>query len=50
MDDDSGFNGAVNRGPAAFVDFLKQFDNALGIDVREFLRGGAAAKVEGGKS
>ena len=39
MDDDSGFNGAVNRGPAAFVDFLLQFNKALGIDVRSFVEG-----------
>lgn len=39
MDDDSGFNGAVNRGPAAFVDFLLQFKRALGVDVRSFVEG-----------
>jgi len=39
MDDESGFNGAVNRGPAAFVDFLKQLSRATGIDVREFVSG-----------
>ena len=37
MDDDRGFNGAINRGPAAFVDFLKHFNKALGIDVKSFL-------------
>ena len=37
MDEARGFNGAVNRGPAAFVDFLKQFHDALGIDVRELV-------------
>ena len=41
MDDDKGFNGAVNRGPAAFADFLRHFASALGVDVRDFLsRGG----------
>lgn len=39
MDDDSGFNGAVNRGPAAFTDFLKQFESALGIDIRRYVAG-----------
>jgi uncharacterized membrane protein YqiK len=39
MDDDAGFNGAVNRGPAAFVDFLLQFNKALGVDVRSFVEG-----------
>ena len=39
MDDESGFNGAVNRGPTAFVDFLDQFNAALGVDVRSFVEG-----------
>jgi vacuolar-type H+-ATPase subunit H len=42
MDDDKGFNGAVNRGPDAFADFLHHFSRALGVNVREFL-------AEGGK-
>jgi uncharacterized membrane protein YqiK len=37
MDEEKGFNGAVNRGPSAFADFLKQFENALGVDVKNFL-------------
>jgi flotillin len=37
MDDESGFNGAVNRGPAAFANFLDHFYSALGIDIRDFL-------------
>ena len=37
MDDERGFNGAVNRGPAAFADFLKHFNSALGIDVKGFV-------------
>jgi flotillin len=44
MDEESGFNGAVNRGPAAFVDFLAQFDKALGVDVRSFVESEEAAK------
>lgn len=44
MDDDSGFNGAVNRGPAAFVNFLKHLGDALGIDVREIVRTKEAAE------
>ncbi len=39
MDDDRGFNGAVNRGPAAFGDFLNQFDEAFGINVRSLVSG-----------
>ncbi len=37
MDEQRGFNGAVNRGPVAFVDFLAQFSAALGVDVRDFV-------------
>jgi hypothetical protein len=37
MDDEGGFNGAVNRGPSAFVSFLLELNNALGVDVRSFL-------------
>ncbi len=39
MDDERGFNGAVNRGPAAFADFIRRFADALGIDVRSFIAG-----------
>jgi flotillin len=37
MDDKQGFNGAVNKGPAAFVNFLKHFEEALGISVKELM-------------
>ncbi len=37
MDEERGFNGAVNRGPAAFVDFLAQFSAAMGVDIRDFV-------------
>lgn len=37
MDDKQGINGAVNRGPQAFADFLKRFEDALGISVRSLL-------------
>ena len=40
MDDDKGFNGAVNRGPAAFADFLHHFSRAFGVDVRDILAQG----------
>ena len=32
-----GFNSAVNRGPAAFVDFLHQFEKGFGISVRQLM-------------
>jgi len=37
MGEDSGFNEAVNRGPRALVDFLGYFQEAFGINVRDFL-------------
>ena len=37
MGEDSGFNEAVNRGPRALVDFLRYFQAAFGINVRDFL-------------
>jgi uncharacterized membrane protein YqiK len=37
MDDKQGMNGALNRGPEAFTDFLKRFENALGIRVRDII-------------
>lgn len=37
MDDDKGFNGAVNRGPEAFVNFLSHFEQATGVKIQEFL-------------
>ncbi len=37
MDDDRGFNGAVNRGPAAFVDFLSYFEEAMGVSANDLL-------------
>ncbi len=44
MDDKQGFNGAVNRGPSAFVDFLKHFEDALGISVKELMGNAEEAK------
>lgn len=49
MDDDRGINGAVNRGPAAFVDFLKQFEQALGISVSDFINEEISTGEDGGK-
>jgi flotillin len=37
MDEKTGFNGAVNRGPAAFVDFLHYLEQGFGVSVRELL-------------
>lgn len=37
MDDEKGFNGAVNRGPDAFVNFLAHFEAATGVKIKNFL-------------
>ena len=37
LDERDGFNNAVNRGPAAMVHFLQQFQAGFGVDIRQFL-------------
>ncbi len=37
LNEEDGFNAAVNRGPAAMVDFLAQFEEGFGISVRDLL-------------
>lgn len=37
MDDKRGFNGVVNRGPEALVDFLRHFEEGFGVRVRDLL-------------
>jgi regulator of protease activity HflC (stomatin/prohibitin superfamily) len=37
MDDERGFNGVVNRGPEALVDFLSHFEKGFGIRVKDLL-------------
>jgi flotillin len=47
MDDKRGFNGVVNRGPEAMVDFLRHFEAGFGIRVRDLLTASTtAADVE----
>lgn len=44
LEDPDGFNKAVNRGPAAFVDYLRQIQDAYGVDIRSFF------EVQGGRA
>jgi flotillin len=37
MDRERGIDGALNRGPEAFADFLKRFESALGISVKDII-------------
>lgn len=37
MDEEKGFNGVVNRGPEAFVDFLKHFEAGFGINIYDLM-------------
>ncbi len=39
MNEKGGFNEVVNRGPAAFVNFLKEFEKATGITISDFISG-----------
>ena len=42
LNEEDGFNSAVNRGPAAFVDFLKCFEQGFGISVKHLITQKAA--------
>lgn len=48
LDERDGFNNAVNRGPAAMVHFLQQFQAGFGMDIRQLLAPAAAGGREGG--
>jgi hypothetical protein len=37
LNEEDGFNSAVNRGPSAFVDFLKRFEQGFGISIRDLI-------------
>ena len=37
LNEEDGFNSAVNRGPAAFVDFLRCFEQGFGISVKDLI-------------
>jgi uncharacterized membrane protein YqiK len=37
MDSEKGFSGVVNRGPAAFVDFLNYFEQATNVSIKDFI-------------
>ena len=39
LNEEAGFNSAVNRGPAAMVDFLQRLDDGFGISVKGLLSG-----------
>ena len=39
LSEEDGFNQAVNRGPAALVDFMRQLERGFGISVRELMGG-----------
>jgi len=50
MGEEGGFNDAVNRGPKALVDFLGHFQEAFGVNVREFFSTGDQGGVSEGRS
>lgn len=52
LNEEDGFNAAVNRGPAAMVDFLHKLETGFGISIRELMGNGVAheAKTNGAAS
>lgn len=38
LENENGFNDAVNRGPAAFVDFLARLEAGFGISVKDYFQ------------
>lgn len=49
LNEDDGFTAAVNRGPAAFVDFLRQLEEGFGVSVKGLLSGAAAQPAAASK-
>lgn len=47
MDENDGFNNAVNRGPAAMVNFLKQMDEGFGINIRDLMTSSSSTSTGG---
>ena len=39
LNEEEGFTSAVNRGPAAMVDFIQQFEAGFGVNIRELMTG-----------
>lgn len=37
MDNEKGFSGAVNRGPEAFGDFIRCFEDTMGVKIKDFM-------------
>lgn len=42
LSEEDGFTRAVNRGPAALVDFVRQLEGAFGLDIRQLMGGRAS--------
>jgi uncharacterized membrane protein YqiK len=47
LNEEDGFNGAVNRGPAAMVDFMRRLDEGFGISVKALLSASPAGDGAG---
>ena len=46
LNEEDGFNAAVNRGPAAMVDFLNRLDQGFGINIRQLLSPDSTPSLE----
>ncbi len=42
LNEEAGFNSAVNRGPAALVDFLRHFEQGFGISIKDLMTSSSA--------
>lgn len=45
LNEEDGFNSAVNRGPAALVNFLQQLEEGFGISIKQFMGSGSTVLV-----
>lgn len=50
LNEEDGFNSAVNRGPIAMVDFLKQVEAGFGIDIKALLSNTASTAASNGQT
>ena len=50
LNEEDGFNNAVNRGPAAMVDFMHRLEEGFGVSVKGLLSTAAAAKATAASS
>jgi len=50
LNEEDGFNSAVNRGPMALVGFLKQLEEGFGISIKELMTNTTAPAAQNGQA